>query len=86
MSSKMLRWTTLVMVAFVMMMGYVFWDIVSPLSTSLKLPVEEGGMAWTSSEYGFFAGSYSIFNIFLLMLFWGGIILDKMGSGHLTSV
>ena len=79
MSSKMLRWTTLVMVAFVMMMGYVFWDIVSPLSTSLKLPVEEGGMAWTSSEYGFFAGSYSIFNIFLLMLFWGGIILDKMG-------
>jgi MFS family permease len=57
----------------------VFWDIVSPLSTTLKAPLEEGGMAWTASEYGFHAGSYSIFNIFLLMLFLGGIILDKCG-------
>ncbi|MBR6978949.1 MAG: MFS transporter [Prevotella sp.] len=62
-----------------MMMGYVFWDIVSPLSTTLKAPVSEGGMGWTSEEYGFYAGSYSIFNIFLLMLFWGGLILDKCG-------
>ncbi|MBO4658802.1 MAG: MFS transporter [Prevotella sp.] len=62
-----------------MMMGYVFWDIVSPLSTTLKAPVSEGGMGWTAEEYGFYAGSYSIFNIFLLMLFWGGIILDKCG-------
>ena len=73
------RWTVLFIVAFVMMMGYVFWDIVSPLSTTLKAPVAEGGMGWTAEEYGFYAGSYSIFNIFLLMLFWGGIILDKCG-------
>ncbi len=69
----------LIIVATVMMMGYVFWDIVSPLSTTLKAPVAEGGMGWTAEEYGFYAGSYSIFNIFLLMLFWGGIILDKCG-------
>ena len=69
----------LFIVAFVMMMGYVFWDIVSPLSTTLKAPVASGGMGWTASEYGFYAGSYSIFNIFLLMLFWGGLILDKCG-------
>ena len=75
----MRRWTVLFIVAFVMMMGYVFWDIVSPLSTTLKAPVSEGGMGWTSEEYGFYAGSYSIFNIFLLMLFWGGLILDKCG-------
>ena len=73
------RWTVLFIAAFVMMMGYVFWDIVSPLSTTLKAPLEEGGMGWTASEYGFYAGSYSIFNIFLLMLFWGGLILDKTG-------
>lgn len=77
--SRMRRWTVLFIVAFVMMMGYVFWDIVSPLSTTLKAPVSEGGMGWTSEEYGFYAGSYSIFNIFLLMLFWGGLILDKCG-------
>ena len=73
------RWTVLFIAAFVMMMGYVFWDIVSPLSTTLKAPIGEGGMGWTASEYGFYAGSYSIFNIFLLMLFWGGLILDKTG-------
>ena len=62
-----------------MMMGYVFWDIVSPLTTNLKSPLDKGGMNWTTAEYGFYAGSYSIFNIFLFMLFFGGIILDKMG-------
>lgn len=77
--SPVKRWTVLVIVAFAMMMGYVFWDIVSPLSTTLKLPIAEGGMAWTAKEYGFYAGSYSIFNIFLLMLFLGGIILDRFG-------
>ena len=78
-SEKTKRWTVLIIVATVMMMGYVFWDIVSPLSTTLKVPLSEGGMGWTAEEYGFYAGSYSIFNIFLLMLFIGGIILDKMG-------
>ena len=78
-SEKTKRWTVLIIVATAMMMGYVFWDIVSPLSTTLKVPLSEGGMGWTAEEYGFYAGSYSIFNIFLLMLFIGGIILDKMG-------
>ena len=79
MNTPVRRWTVLFIVATVMMMGYVFWDIVSPLSTTLKASPEEGGMGWTAAEYGFYAGSYSIFNIFLLMLFWGGLILDKCG-------
>lgn len=78
-TSRLRRWTVLFIVAFVMMMGYVFWDIVSPLSTTLKASPSKGGMGWTAAEYGFYAGSYSIFNIFLLMLFWGGLILDKFG-------
>lgn len=79
MTAKTKRWTVLLSVSLVMMMGYVFWDIVSPVSTQLKAPLAEGGMAWTSAEYGFYAGSYSIFNIFFLMLFFGGIILDRCG-------
>lgn len=73
------RWTVLVLASVVMAMGYVFWDILSPLSTSLKATAAQGGLGWTAAEYGFYAGSYSIFNIFLLMLFFGGIILDKCG-------
>lgn len=79
MSSKQQRWTVFFTVSVIMMAGYVFWDVVSPISTQLKAPLAEGGLGWSSVEYGFYAGSYSIFNIFLLMLFFGGIILDKCG-------
>ena len=37
------------------------------------------GKGWSSTEYGFFSGAYGYINVFLLMLFFGGIILDKMG-------
>lgn len=79
MSSKRQRWTVFFTVSVIMMAGYVFWDVVSPISTLLKAPASQGGLGWSSVEYGFYAGSYSLFNIFLLMLFFGGIILDKCG-------
>ena len=77
--SRNARWGALLIVSFTMMMGYFFTDVVSPLSTILKQSAEQGGMGWSSTEYGFFAGSYSFINIFLLMLFLGGLILDRMG-------
>lgn len=67
------RWTALILVSFTMMCGYFVTDVMSPLEDML---VKSG---WTSSEYGFFAGSYGYINVFLLMLFFGGIILDKCG-------
>ncbi len=36
-------------------------------------------LGWDNTEYGFFSGAYGYINVFLLMLFFGGIILDKMG-------
>ncbi len=77
--SRNARWGALLIVSFTMMMGYFFTDVASPLSTILKQSAEQGGMGWSSTEYGFFAGSYSFINIFLLMLFFGGLILDRMG-------
>ena len=46
----------------------------SPLMTMLE---EE--MAWTSKEFGIFNWAYCWFNVFLFMLIFGGLILDKMG-------
>lgn len=74
--SRKVRWAALIIVSLTMSMGYFFTDVISPLSTMLK---DADGFAWTSDEYGFFAGSYSLINIFLLMLFFGGIILDRCG-------
>ncbi len=77
--SKSARWTALFIVAFTMMMGYFITDVMSPLEVLLTKPVAAGGLGWSSDDYGFFSGSYGLINVFLLMLFFGGIILDKMG-------
>lgn len=37
------------------------------------------GLGWSKSDYGIFSGAYGYINVFLLMLFFGGLILDKMG-------
>jgi len=42
-------------------------------------PMLEKELLWNSAEYGFFTSAYGWFNVFLLMLILGGIILDKMG-------
>ncbi len=75
------RWTALIIVSVTMMAAYFFTDVMSPLEPLLTAAKEDGGMGlgWTSDEYGFFSGSYGFFNVFLLLLFFGGIILDKFG-------
>jgi MFS family permease len=69
------RWIALLIISLVMFAAYVTSDIFAPLQTML----EENNL-WNSVEFGWFAGSYSIFNVFLGMLIFGGFILDKKGS------
>lgn len=72
--SKVARWTALAVVAFTMLCGYYLTDVMAPLKGLL-----EGQLGWDSSEFGFFTSAYGWFNVFLLMLIVGGIILDKKG-------
>lgn len=68
------RWGALFIVAFTMMAAYYVNDVMAPLKSML-----EGQLGWTSSEFGMFTGAYSFLNVFLLMIIWGGLILDKFG-------
>ena len=77
--SPVARWTVLFIVATAMMMGYFVNDVMSPLETLLEASPSEGGLGWTPADYGFFSGSSGLINVFLLMLFFSGLILDKMG-------
>ena len=77
--SPFARWTVLFIVATAMMMGYFVNDVMSPLETLLEMPRSQGGLGWSPSDYGFFSGAGSFINVFLLMLFFSGLILDKMG-------
>ena len=77
--SPVARWTVLFIVATAMMMGYFVNDVMSPLETLLEASPSEGGLGWTPGDYGFFSGASGLINVFLLMLFFSGLILDKMG-------
>ncbi len=72
--SKAARFMVLGVVALTMFCGYFITDVMAPLKQML-----EGEFGWSSSDYGFFTSAYGWFNVFLLMLIFGGIILDKMG-------
>lgn len=68
------RWSVLAIVSFTMLGGYMITDIMAPLK-----PVLERELGWSSTEYGLFSGAFSWFNVFFLMIIFGGIILDKAG-------
>ena len=72
--SSAARWSVLALVAFTMLCGYFLTDVMSPLK-----PMLEKELMWSSLDYGIFTSAYGWFNVFLLMLIFGGIILDKMG-------
>ena len=72
--SKSARWLVLILVSFTMMCMYYLTDAMAPLQERLQ-----GNLSWSASDYGFFTSGYGWFNVFLLMLVFSGIILDKMG-------
>ncbi|MCD8072316.1 MAG: MFS transporter [Alistipes sp.] len=72
--SSAARWTVLLLVSFTMLTGYIISDVMAPLK-----PMLESGLGWDSTQYGFFTSGYSLFNVFLFMLIFAGMILDRMG-------
>jgi len=72
--SKSARWLMLILVSFTMMCMYYLTDAMAPLQERLQ-----GALSWSASDYGFFTSGYGWFNVFLLMLVFSGMILDKMG-------
>lgn len=73
------RWLVLALVAFTMLCGYFITDMMAPLQDLVQTAVEKGGLGWSGDDYGTFTSAYGWFNVFFLMLIFGGIILDKMG-------
>jgi MFS family permease len=72
--SSTARWTALAIVSFTMFCGYFIADAMSPLK-----PMLESQLKWNNMDYGIFTSAYGWFNVFLLMLILGGILLDKTG-------
>jgi len=73
------RWTALAIVSFTMFCGYLFTDVLSPLKPLLQKSIENGGLEWSSIDFGNFTLGYGFFNVFLFMLIISGFILDKKG-------
>ena len=77
--SKKTRWMMLLAVSFLMFSAYICSDNIFSVEKTLTAPAQDAGYEITEVEYGNLAGAYSIFNVYLLMLIFGGLILDKMG-------
>lgn len=72
--NKVARWSALAVVSFTMMTGYYINYVISPLK-----PLLEEAFGWNSVDFGIWNSAYGWFNVFFLMLIFGGIILDKFG-------
>ncbi len=72
--SAVMRWGALILISVVMFSSYYFYDVYSGIKSTLQA---ETGL--TNADYGTMYGAYSFTNAFLLMAFFGGIILDKWG-------
>ncbi|MBO5720294.1 MAG: MFS transporter [Bacteroidales bacterium] len=68
------RWGVMIIVSFTMMCGYILTDVMAPMKEVL-----ENELRWNSTDYGIFSGAYGYLNVFLLMIIFGGLILDKLG-------
>lgn len=73
--SKTARWFILILVSFTMMCMYYLTDAMAPLQQQLQ-----GHLSWSATDYGIFTSGYGWFNVFLLMLVFSGMILDKLGT------
>lgn len=73
--SKTARWFVLILVSFTMLCMYYLTDAMAPLQSDLQSTLH-----WSATEYGFFTSGYGWFNVFLLMLIFSGMILDKLGT------
>ncbi len=73
--SKTARWFVLILVSFTMLCMYYLTDAMAPLQSDLQSTLN-----WSATEYGFFTSGYGWFNVFLLMLIFSGMILDKLGT------
>jgi nitrate/nitrite transporter NarK len=71
---KGLRWVILALVSVAMLCAYYLTDALAPLEQRLEISLQ-----WSATDYGFYTSAYGWFNVFLLMLVFAGIILDKMG-------
>ena len=72
--SKGMRWLALAFVSVSMICAYYLTDAMAPLETRLEIALN-----WSGSDYGWYTGGYGWFNVFLLMLVFSGMILDKTG-------
>jgi nitrate/nitrite transporter NarK len=73
--SPVARWSVLIVVAFTMFCGYFITDVMAPLMDLLK-----DEFNWTPTEYGIFNMAYGWLNVFLFMLIFSGMILDRLGA------
>lgn len=79
--SAVTRWSALFFISILMFSSYYFYDVFSSIKDALQ-----NQTAMSNTDYGAMYGAYSFANAFLLMAFFGGVILDKWGIRKTGSI
>lgn len=70
--SRLIRWSALLTISFVIFSSYYFYDVFSGIKESLN-----ASLNFSNSDYGLMLGFYSTLNIFILLV--SGVLTDKWG-------
>ncbi len=68
------RWLVLILLSQVMLICFLFMDLLSPLKSVL-----EHELLWDSTTFGTYSGSGYFLNVFAGFLVFAGLIVDKLG-------
>lgn len=68
------RWTALILASLAIFGAYYFNYALSAIK-----PMLESVLGWNSGDFGTYTSAYAWFNVFLFMLIFAGIVLDKLG-------
>lgn len=79
--SAVARWSAVILISIMMFSSYCFYDIFAAIKPNLQA---QTGIS--NAEYGAIVGAYSFTNVFLVMAFLGGMILDRWGVRKTGSV
>lgn len=73
--SAVFRWMALFLMSFVILATYLVYDSISPIGDMIK-----ADLGISSARFGSLYSAYSIPNSFLFLTFFGGVLLDKLGT------
>lgn len=72
------RWTIVALLFFATTINYMDRQVIGYLKPLFSLPISEGGLGWSNTDYAMVTSSFMAF--YAVMTFFAGFIIDRIGT------